>query len=670
MTADVEVKAFQARLAALESEIARLNESANDARDYFRIFLEKTISVLGVGGGVWRIGAYHELQCVCHINLGASELEESGRQRPLLDAALAKVIETGGSVVLSARDSANLFDGGVTEEIGVNESPHTLLFTPILAADKLHSILLIISPPDIDPRAVRGFLGFLLGICGLANRFLERNQIDHLQEQLARADRLRQFVSALHGDLDPKRTCYTLANYGQELLGVYRCMAGTFSSSGRFRMEAVSGLESVAVKSSLIKSISTVARHVCRNDKALLVDNPDAVRSGDDYSDEDELLTAARLYMLQARSVIMGVFPLKSESNVVGALIVEKAIDDPIDQSQRQQIEFLISEASSAVQNSLSHRQIPFSPLVRAAARVRDQVYRTTWSRRIVATAVIALIVLLPFLIRMQVKVYGSAELAPVASRIAYASEDGIIDEVTIPENRLVEAGAVLATLDTKIIDSQIERVTNELSELEIVINQEISANPSGATVRMYRSQEKAKQAELDQYHEQRKRYQIAAPVSGRIITPESTLEQLLSLPVSRGDLILEIVPEKTDWILKVHVAEDEAGELLKAYDELPDYDMLPEEQKLKAKFILNAFPSHTFESKVLSVARKAYVLTSGPEKYRNVIEVRLAPPEDLAENIDPRQGLEGKAAIACDRRSLFYAVTHEFTNFIRIHLF
>ena len=394
------------------------------------------------------------------------------------------------------------------------------------------------------------------------------------------------------------------------------------------------------------------------------MDNPDAVRSGDGYSDEDELLTAARLYMLQARSVIMGVFPIKSESNVVGALIVEKAIDDPIDQSQRQQIEFLTSEAASALQNSLAHRQIPFSPLVRALARVRDRVCRTTWSRRVAAVGLITLLVLLPFKIRMQVKVYGSAELAPVSSRIAYASEDGIIDEVTIPENRLVEAGAVLATLDTKIIDSQIERVTNELNELEIVISREISANPAGATVQMYRSQEKAKQAELDQYHEQRKRYQIAAPVSGRIITPESTLEQLLSLPVSRGDLILEVVPEDTDWILKVNVAEDEAGELLKAYDKLP------EDQKLEAKFILNAFPSHTFESKVISVARKAYVLTAGPEKYRNVIEVRLDPPEDLAQDIDPRQGLEGKAAINCRRSSLFYAVTHEFTNFIRIHLF
>ncbi|MCP4712627.1 MAG: hypothetical protein GY869_28715, partial [Planctomycetes bacterium] len=77
MTADVEVKAFQARLATLESEVTRLNETAGDTQEYFRVFLEKTVSVLGVGGGVWRIGEYNELTCSSHINLAAAELDES-----------------------------------------------------------------------------------------------------------------------------------------------------------------------------------------------------------------------------------------------------------------------------------------------------------------------------------------------------------------------------------------------------------------------------------------------------------------------------------------------------------------------------------------------------------------------------------------------------------------
>ena len=52
------------------------------------------------------------------------------------------------------------------------------------------------------------------------------------------------------------------------------------------------------------------------------------------------------------------------------------------------------------------------------------------------------------------------------------------------------------------------------------------------------------------------------------------------------------------------------------------------------------------------------------------LIEVRVDEPEDLKDNIDPRQGMEGKVAIECGKRSLFYAVTHEFADFVRVSMF
>ena len=152
--------------------------------------------------------------------------------------------------------------------------------------------------------------------------------------------------------------------------------------------------------------------------------------------------------------------------------------------------------------------------------------------------------------------------------------------------------------------------------------------------------------------------------MAGRVITSESVLQQLPSRPVNRGEPILEIVPLDSPWQLKVSIPEDEAGEFLDAYDELAP------QESLTAEFILNAFPRITFQSQVVSVARRAQVPSTGQQKYRNVIEVRLAQPEGFKDQLDPLQGLQGKAAIQCRRRSLFYAVTHEFTNFIRVSLF
>ena len=123
-------------------------------------------------------------------------------------------------------------------------------------------------------------------------------------------------------------------------------------------------------------------------------------------------------------------------------------------------------------------------------------------------------------------------------------------------------------------------------------------------------------------------------------------------------------MPDESDWQLLVNVAEDTAGELLKVYDRLEPGRFL------EAKIILNAYPDKTFRTKVLSVARRAHVLSTGQQKYRNVIEVRVEGPAELKDNIEPRQGMEGKVAIECGSRSLYYVVTHEFIDFIRVSMF
>jgi hypothetical protein len=663
-SADIQVNAFQAQLNTLEQEIHQLSKVKAGAEDYFRQFLERIVASLGEGGGVWRIGEAEEMTCCCHMNLDAAGLTEQGDQYQLLMSALQKVQETSGPVVLPGRAGSNMYDGGLGEA-GVNESPHTLLFVPIIPTEKVEAVLLLISPAQVDPRAVRGYLGFVVGLCEQAGGFLLRSRMDTLIAQMSRAERVRQYMSALHSGLDPRRTCYALANYGQELLGVYRCSAGTFNSRGKFRMQSVSGLESVAVQSSFIKAISEIARQVCRNDKVLLVDNPDAARTATD--DEDDLLTAARVYMLQASSTVLGVFPIKWDKRVVGAFVVEKAQDEPIDEAQRQQIEAMLIEAGSAMSNSLAHRGLPFSLLVRSLGAMRDKVYRAGWTRRAIWAAVLAVVVVLPFLLSKQVRVIGTAELVPVEARIVYAEQEGVIETVSIPEDKKVTEGQLLARLDTRLIDSEIDRVNNEIVEVSLALGEETQKS-GGSTflAASYKSRLKALNAELEMYQLQRRQYEIKSPLDGVVITRQSVLRQLLSRPVARGEQILEVVPEKSSWQLTVHVSEDAAGELLKSYDGLDK----EKGETLSARVILNAYPDMIFHTKVLSVARRAHVLSTGEQKYRNVVEVRVAEPEGFRDKIEPRQGMKGKVAIECGERSVFYAVTHEFVDFIRVSFF
>lgn len=796
MSTEVEVNAFQEQLRALDQEIEQLCGTDAELEGFYRFFLERTVAILGVGGAIWELGSGDELRQVCHTNLNMANLEEGGRQGPLLVGALQKVCQTRKPVVLPANAASNLYDGGLGQA-GMNESAHTLLFVPIVSMKALSGVLLLISPSEVDPRAVAGYLGFVQGLCDKVSRFLERKRIQELEGMVSRSDRVRQFICALHSSLDPRRTAYALANYGQELLGVYRCMAGTYDIRGRFRMLSVSGLESVAVKSSFIRGISEIAKQVCRNGKPLLVENPDAARSATEQS--DDLITAGRLYMLQARSVILGVFPIRSGERVVGAFVVEKANDIPIDAGQRRQIEGFLVEAGGAFANGMRYRQLPFSPLVRALGAVRDKAYRMTWTRRVVWTAILLGLILLPAIMQKQVKVKGNAELVPIEARIAYAAQDGVVESlgssyfspesfidpaglvlqlreghnelsgylwgrfpkeqrenlgmvpgsgrsveasnrlgeevsvalaagmnqildgpciydpkrfegvtlqedtrrlaqqyggqrnavslnrwlleeaysgairasesVTLTMGTVVKQGSILAKLDTQAIEQEINRVESTIAWKDVALRKERSKSRESrddtlALEAMYMNELSALEAELKKLELDKQNHYITSPIDGMVITRDSILRLLLSRPVMRSEAIIEVVPQATPWQLTVNVPEDEAGELLKAHR-----DLKPQE-RLKARVLLKSYPDEVFETEVLSIAKKAYVETTGEQKYRNVIEVRVAEPAQLRDKVDLRKGLQGKVAIECGRRSWYYAVTHDFIDFLHVSLF
>jgi len=368
--------------------------------------------------------------------------------------------------------------------------------------------------------------------------------------------------------------------------------------------------------------------------------------------------------MLQAESKYMGVFPIKGPDGVVGALVVEKSTEEPIEQAERKQIEALLVEGGSAISNSLAYRHLPFAPLLRLAAAARDGLYRMSRLRRLVWIAAAVLVVMLPFVLTKQVKVVGTAELVPVAARTVYVQHEGVVETVLAAEKQVVAAGELLGRLDTRRLDSDIDGVQSQISGTQIELDREVSQRGESSLAKQLRSTKRQLVAHLETLQAEREQCEIRSPVAGMVITPDSALRQLLGRPVEAGEALLEVVPTDTDWELIVEVPEDEAGDLLRAYDDLD------EGETLAALVILNVAPELKLPARVLSISPRAHVMETGPRTYRNVIRVQVSEPEGLGEGIEPRQGMEGMAAIECGRRHLFYVVTHEFADFVRISMF
>ncbi|MCF7957298.1 MAG: efflux RND transporter periplasmic adaptor subunit [Phycisphaerae bacterium] len=660
-----QVDDFQMQLQALEGDIARLCQENCPLDQFYRDFLDRIIRLLGDGGAIWESDKAGGFALRSHMNLNKAGLQPDGPQNSINIFALNKVVGSQQGIILPPNNASNIHDGGLADQVE-NNSNHTLLYLPIIVESKVEAVFLLISPEGVDARAITGLSGYLVNLCNQAAVFILRFCLLDQNSQIQRADRLREFVSSLHSSLDTRRACYALANFSQELLGVYRCMAGVYNSRGKFRMDSVSGLESVAVKSSFIKSIAEISKEVCKTGKVLLIDNPSAAVNVD-LDGGDDLVTAARLYMLQAGSSVMGIFPIICEEHVVGALVVEKVIEEPFGKNQRQQIDGLLVEAGRAFTNCLSYRDMPLSLAGRALGSLRDKLYRMPQVKRAIWIMLLMVLLVLPFIVPKKVKVMGNAEVVPTASEFVYAREMGIVEEVPLlgKEGRLVMKGEVLASLDKQDIESDIARVGGLIAEVKVKQGAAIGeANPT--LIKQYGYSLAALEAELKKYKLAEARCDIVSPISGRIITRESEIRQLKLMPVTQGQLLLEVVPENPKWEFIVKVPEDEAGPLLAAHKET-----LENGETLTARIKLKSYPKLTLESKVLGISHRAYVETTGEQKYRNVISVRVALPENIDDfPIDLRKGLEGNVAIECGQRSLFYVVTREFSDFLRISLF
>ena len=659
-SAQQQVNSFQDRLALLDQEIAVISESELSLVEYFRNFLEQVVSVLGSGGAVWKVDN-DQFKCVCHMNQAVAGLEPNGDQFRLAEMALNKVRESGETIVLPGHGSSDLFDGGLGQQ-AINNSPYTLLFVPVKVSGDVAAILVLISPEGVDPRAVRGYAGFIGGLCQKAGQFILAEELRSQKQYTSKTDRLRQYVSALHSSLDQKRCGYAMANYCQELLEVYRCTAGTYSSNGKFRIQAVSGLESVAVKSATLKDLEIICREVCKNGKPLIVDNPHAAQKAETAGD-NELVIATRLYMLQVDSVMIGIFPVKSpEGHVVGALVVEKALEEDFSNNQLQQIDGLTAEAGVAIKNCQKYSELPMLAPMKLLASLRDKTFRSSKYKKVTWAIVLLSIVILPHVIHKNINVTGNSELIAKGARNIYALTNGIISTVNIPNDRMVQAGQVLAKFDTRITETELTRIANEIDESNIA-QRLAQSKGQGEDAKRLELSIAAMKAEKAKYEFILENHEIKAPFAGMITTRETEIRELINKPVAAGNVILEVIPQAPQWQFQVNVSEDEAGSLLEAWHGLN------KGESLKAKVIMSAYPDKIFDTEVVSISSRAHVETAGQQKYRNVITATVAMPDELNQ-MELRQGMEGKVAVECGKKSIFYLLTHEFTDFIRVNTF
>lgn len=268
--------------------------------------------------------------------------------------------------------------------------------------------------------------------------------------------------------------------------------------------------------------------------------------------------------------------------------------------------------------------------------------FRQASSRRKVlwgcgAAALLLLLLALPG----QHRVTAQATLEGEIQRAIVAPEEGYLQEASVKAGEVIRQGQVLAQLDDKSIQLEIQRWLGEKQEYERQYNRELTAlNP--VEMRIAKAKIAQADAQLNLYRERLRRVRITAPIDGVII--KGDLSRAIGSPVQRGQVLYEIAPlDAFKLIVQVpqkyirHVAQGQSGEVL-----------------------LSSLPHDAISFTVISVA-SVYSEREQDIVYR--VEAHINNP-DLA-NLRP--GMSGYAKITVGRKPYAWLIAHPLLDWLAL---
>lgn len=250
----------------------------------------------------------------------------------------------------------------------------------------------------------------------------------------------------------------------------------------------------------------------------------------------------------------------------------------------------------------------------------------------------VALLVLVPIDYRVSAKTVVEGE----TQRVAAAPFEGFVASEHARAGDVVKAGQVLAQLDDRDLVLEQSRWASERDQYDNKLREAMATHDLTA-VQVVGAQLHQAEAQLALVDEKIERARIVAPYDGIVVSGD--LSQQIGSPVEAGKKLFEIAPlESYRVILQVdereirHVSNGQKGQMVItgiAGDPLP------------------------FEvAKVTPVA----VAQDGKNFFR--VEAKLAQAPDRL-----RPGMEGIGKVEVGSRSLWWVLTHSFTDWLRLTL-
>ena len=646
------------------NEIAVLARGDVPLSQFCSDYLSRVVSALAChGGAIWLIDDESQLQLQHEIApaepLSAGDQPRDPRHRLLLEQIAAR----RESVLAAPRSSAS-----GDEEVG-NPTDYLLIVGVVEVEGRARALVELFQRAGGGPTTHRGYLRFVLQMCGHFADYLKSHQLRSYSEREALWDSLEAFTRAAHQSLDVQETAYTIVNQGRGLIGCDRLSVAQ-PRGKRPRLAAISGVESFDRRSAEVKLLEDLAAVVAASRQPLWY-------AGDDSHLPPQIAEALDRYVDHSQVRSLAIVPLVPEEDpegsqsdtggrqgrLAGLLIGEQYRQSAIDKPWQHRMTTVARHSATALANAQAHSSIVLMPLWQTLARQRWLLTFGGVSKTAAAVVLAAALLAAALLLPADFEMASSGRLQPSLRREVFAGIEGNVTEVMVAHGQQVEAGQVLLRMSNTDLQVEIENLrgrqaatAEEIASigrglLDTANLSLVEQHRMNGRLRQLAESQIAVQRELELVEQKRQRLTVRSPIQGMVVTWDAQ-EQLAQRPVAQGERLLTVVDPRSRWELELEIPEKRLGHVKQARrDQRPD---------LRVTFSLGTHPGSTFEGRMVSLRETAE--PDGPRQGNVVARVAI----ESADLPELHPGATASAKIDCGQRSLAYVWLHDAWETIR----
>lgn len=259
------------------------------------------------------------------------------------------------------------------------------------------------------------------------------------------------------------------------------------------------------------------------------------------------------------------------------------------------------------------------------------------------ATAFTLFLVAFLVLVPINYRVTAKALLEGHTQRVAVAPFEGFVSTAPVRAGDIVKSGQLLAQLDDRDLKMEQAKWSSERDQYERKLREAMAAHEM-SSVQILDAQFKQADAQVKLATEKVARAKITAPYDGIVVSGD--LSQMIGSPVETGKKLFEIAPlERYRIVLQVDEKEIRHVDALQT-----------------GKIVLSGVNDNPLPFTITKVTP-----VSNAQDGKNTFRVEASLNGDISPRLRP--GMEGIGKISVGTRSLWWVITHSFTDWLRLGL-